>query len=503
MPRRSSNRCLLSHALRPGTRLAIVLLAAFAGCTRPEDGAGTKAPEVAVAHLRLLVVGDPAMASAIERLKGEWAAQTGSTLQVVQATRLDLAADSPPEADVILAASHQLAELAVRSWIVPVPADLTRPPSVTAGSLGEGQSKAGWSDVFTLLRAREAVWGDKTVAVPFGSPVLTVYYRADLLEKVHARPPRTWAEYQTLAQSLANPKRLGLPDASPGKPWYGALEPLSPGWASIAFLARAAPYATHRENYSTLFQIDTMEPLIHGPPFVRALEELAAAARLNPPDQFRFDPDAVRSAFWAGQCAMAVTWPTAADRSIPKSAPEYRVGIAELPGASDVYNISTQAWETRRAREEPFVPLLSAAGRLGAVTTRCASPDAAFRALLWLSAEPWSRQVSAASPETTLFRQSATRFAQVWTEGPILPATAAEYAAVTQHTLNRPQYAFALRIPGRAEYLTVLDEAVRRALRGQQKPADALRQVSSTWREITNRLGLDRQREAYRSGLGL
>ena len=96
--------------------------------------------------------------------------------------------------------------------------------------------------------------------------------------------------------------------------WCGTIEPLAPGWAGLVLLARAAPYAKHRDNYSTLFNIDTMEPLVAGPPFVQALEELVAAAKFGPPDPFRYDPAAARAAFWKGQCGMTLTWPTAAEQ---------------------------------------------------------------------------------------------------------------------------------------------------------------------------------------------
>jgi ABC-type glycerol-3-phosphate transport system substrate-binding protein len=281
------------------------------------------------------------------------------------------------------------------------------------------------------------------------------------------------------------------------------MEPLGPGWAGTMLLARAAPYAVHRANYSALFQIDTMEPLIDGPPFVRALEEQVAALGAHAGEQIRSDPAAVRRAFWAGRCGMAVTWPSATDKRTVASGRPIRLGLAELPGSMDVYNIAPQAWEARRADEDPHVPLLGIAGRLGAVTARCSSPDAAFRLLLWLSDAQWNRQVSAASPATTLFRQSDVRLPQAWTEPEIPPATAAQYALLTQQTLSRQQYLFDMRIPGRAEYLAALDEAVQQAIRGQQKPQEALRQAKTRWREITSRLGLDRQRDAYRRSLGL
>jgi ABC-type glycerol-3-phosphate transport system substrate-binding protein len=79
-------------------------------------------------------------------------------------------------------------------------------------------------------------------------------------------------------------------------------------------LARAAAYAKHRDNYSALFNIETMEPLVAGPPFVQALEELVATAKSGPADPFHYDPSKARAAFWRGECGIMLSWPTAADQ---------------------------------------------------------------------------------------------------------------------------------------------------------------------------------------------
>lgn len=83
------------------------------------------------------------------------------------------------------------------------------------------------------------------------------------------------------------------------------------------------------------------------------------------------------------------------------------------------------------------------------------------------------------------------------------PPAAAQYAEMTQTTLCRPQWLFPLRIPGRRRYLAALDEAVQRAVRGDQAPDEALAEAAETWRQITDQLGLQRQREAYWDSLGL
>jgi len=494
--------------------------------------------------LSVMVVDDPPLATAIERLSGEWKGLTNSDLRVSRTSSAELAAAETLDADAVIGPSCQVGEVAFRAEIVPVPKRLL------------DDKKQVWPGIFSLLRVREAVWGKQTVGVPFGSPVLLVYYRADLLEKLGREPPRTWAEYQELAALVSDRKNLG--DAAPPNdaPWQGVIEPLGPGWAAIVLLARAAPYVSHRENYSTMFRIDSMEPLIDGPPFVRALEELVATASLGSPEQLTYDPAAVRAAFWEGRCAMALTWPTAAeapvgddDSATPERPPEptdangaeepsgaedsasvegesanapplkeppsnearspgagtvgpLSVGLAELPGSAENYDVAEQTWEPRRDDEDPHVPLLGTAGRLGLVLRRCQWPEAAFQLLFWLSDEQ-AMQVSPASPATTLFRTAHCDSPKDWVEAPMPAAAAAGYAQMTREILCRPQWMFALRIPGRARYLAALDEAVHRAVRGEQSPEDSLRQAATTWRQITEELGSERQRAAYWESLGL
>ncbi len=448
--------------------------------------------------MKLLVVDDPALAGAIRQVEGEWSAQTGCDFRVKELSREELAAAETLEADAVICPSWLLGSVGENHQLAAIPERLLRGKS-PMGSLGDGQ--ANWGEVFVLLWGCEAVWEGRDVAVPFGSPVLTLYYRADLLEKLGASPPRTWAEYQRLAELLSDRGKLG--DAAPpdDAPWSGAIEPLAPGWAGLVLLARAAPYATHRENFSALFNIDTMEPLVGGPPFVRALEELVAAASFGSPEQLAYDPGAVRQASWQGKCGMALTWPTAAG-GITAARDGLSAGFAELPGSPESYNVAEGRWEPRRTDEDTRVPLLAAAGRIGVVPAASDWPEAAFQLLFWLSDEQ-SANVCPASAETTLFRSSHMNSAGRWVEGQ-LPASAADrYAELTQQTLCRPQHLFALRIPGRSEYLSALDAAVQQAVRGRQSPKEALQQASDRWDQITDRLGVEPQRRAYWNSLGL
>lgn len=463
------------------------LVLALAGCPKGDSDAKQKVVErpLAGVKFRLAVVDDPALAAAAARVQGEWNAQTGADFEVIQTSQKALLTPEPLSADAVICPAWLAGVLAERNRVAPVPKSVLH--------------SRQWTDVFSLLRFREAAWRNQTIAVPFGSPTFCCYCRTDLLKKLGRNPPRTWNEYQELAQLMAAQKLS--PD------WCGAVEPLAPGWAGLVLLARAAPYARHRDNFSTLFDMDTMEPLVATEPFVRALTDLVAAAKLGPPDLQTYDPAKARAAFWAGKCGMAITWPTAAkekrDSGAPSPTKAPPVTFAELPGSRDAFSTSSGKFDRRADDDSSQVPLLSIAGRLGVVAKDSPHAEAAFQLLLWLSDDERSPQVSAASPATTLFRQSNLSSPAAWVEKSVSVAAAVKYSDVAEATFRREQWVEALRLPGRPEYLAALDTAVADAVSGKKSPQDALNQAAAKWRTITKRLGLPQQRTAYRHSLGL
>ena len=480
-----------SQYLRP-TIVASCLSILLAGCPAepsPEDVTEDLPP--AGSTIKLAVVDDSALADAVLQLRGEWNAQAGFGYDVIRTSEEDLLAGESLPADAVICPVHLLGTLAQKGQLVPVPRAVME------------STQEEWSTVFSLLRAQEAGWKGQAMAIPFGSPVLVCYYRADLLEELDRDPPTTWTEYQEVAQLLADREKPGEAAGASDSPFRGTVEPLGPGWAGTVLLARAASYATHRDSYSALFNIDSMEPMIAGPPFVRALEELVAAAKLGSPDQLTLDPRSARAEFWAGRCGMALSWPTAAGIDLPDVPEGLRVGFVELPGGEEVYSLGHQRWETIREKEDPHVPLLATGGRLGVVSTGCRWPDTVFRLLTWLSGERWSRQVSTVTPATTLFRQSHLNSPANWVESGVSPGMAAEYAALTDQAFRRERCLLCPRIPGRREYLHALDKAVGAAVSGDQTPQAALTGAAAEWAEISERLGIENQVSAYRANLGL
>jgi ABC-type glycerol-3-phosphate transport system substrate-binding protein len=484
----------LSRNVAKPQRLPIVFLFLFlAGCGpgNPASQSETGRPLAGV-KLRLVVVDDPAIATAVRGLKDEWNAQTGSEIEVIETSEKQIADAGTLPGDAAICPAHLLGPLAEAKRLAPVPQGIVREPN------------GPWSQTFELLRNQEAVWGKEAYGVPLGSPVFCCYCRADLLEKLHSKPPRTWKEYEELARLLRE-------DGAK----YGTAEPLARGWAGLVLLARAAAYAKDPDNYTTLFDEKTMEPAIAGPAFVRALEELVAAAKLGPAEQLDFDPAAVRAEFWKGSAAMAISWPTGARTLTPGPSPEKGEGrpppatFAELPGATEVYRSSGNLPEPRGDDAGWCVPLLGVAGRMGVVRAESEHAEAAFKLLLWLTDPQSASQVFAASPATTLFRSGQVASAKAWVESSVSAMAAQQYAEQTAETLGAPcnhgprQFLASLRLPGRTDYLAALDEAVQAAVRGKQEPVEALKTAAEKWRAINQRLGVERQRTAYMHSLGL
>ncbi|MFA6135619.1 MAG: hypothetical protein WC869_16540, partial [Phycisphaerae bacterium] len=209
-----------------------------------------------------------------------------------------------------------------------------------------------------------------------------------------------------------------------------------------------------------------------------------------------------RRAFWQGRCGLALAWPTAAEPQVQPPTPAIQALFAELPGSKEVYDIGRATWDARAEEDDQRIPLLGISGRVGLVAAASTHPDAAVELLVWLSATQPDDPPSAASPSTTLFRRAHLRAPSAWVEQPARSA-AAQYAALVQRTLSRPDCLLAPRIPGRSEYLTVLDDAVRRAVQGRAGAPEVLEATAQQWRAITKRLGLADQRAAYRRSLGL
>ncbi len=466
---------------------AVAALLFLSGCPIKflKPGAAPSAKAKPRRPLTLLVLDDPQLGQAIAR---EWLGRTEEELVVRDATVAEVTTASRLPADVVVFPSGLIGQLAERALITPLePAALEEPDF-------------DHRDIFDQLRLREMKWGNRTMVATIGSPQLLLAYRGDLFDRFGLQPPTDWGEYQAVVARLAEAAKAADGETDGIKAWKPSLEPLSEGWAGQLLLARGASYALYRDQVSCLFRFESMAPLVAEQPYVRALEELVAAAKAGGFTNDRLTPTATFAALRAGRCVMAIGWPApelAMDAAAQDAGP---IRFSLLPGGRQAFRFATGSWQQREPNEEVCVPVLAVAGRSAAVTSSSSDPQRAQSLVLWLASRQVSQQVSPHSVATTLFRSSHVSVAQRWT-GSLSPEATRHYAETLAKTLSLPRAVPGVTIPGRSDYLAALDQAVEAALQGT--PArEALQQAAKQWQAITDKLGRDEQRRANARSLG-
>jgi ABC-type glycerol-3-phosphate transport system substrate-binding protein len=466
----------------------------LAGCrpTATPSGGPSEPEEPLELSQRLMVVDDPFLAESIRR---QWELRGEGDLEVVSVTSSELLADgSGPTTDGVIFPSGLLGEMVRNQWLLPFPEEMLQ------------DGNLDWRGIFDSLRLREATWSRTVYGVPLGSPVFLLWYRTDEWSRLDLAPPRTWSEYLQAVSRLRDEWGDEAETAA-------ALEPLAPGWGSQLLMARAAGYARSRSFLASWFDSITMKPLVDGPHFVRSLEEMAITS--GGPAALEMTPSDVWERFVEGKTWTAVTWPTtrqrrslegvsATDPASTTPLARGSIGVSSLPGASQAYDRIRGTWSERAGDDrEGQVTLLGTSGRLAAVTRRTTQQRATAALLGWLAGREWGEQVSSVSPDTTLYRGEHLARPNIWLPTELAEELGVPYAEAVQRALTRTAGVQSIRVPGRARYLAALDQAIAVTVRGEQSAEEALREAAARWQEITEDLGVDAQRVAYRESLNL
>jgi hypothetical protein len=190
--------------------------------------------------LKVLVVNDPALAEAINRLRGEWAERSGGTLTVESRPWADVAKAENIDADVVIFPARRLGQLVEKKRLRPM-----RDSAINSKYYGA-------DDVLPLARQKLGKYGGRIMALPLSVELPLVGIDRDV--RADQRKPSAW---------------------------WPARESIE-HWPAIMLLARAASYASHPRQEAVLFDPQTMAARIAEPPFVRALEEWRQEAKSVP-----------------------------------------------------------------------------------------------------------------------------------------------------------------------------------------------------------------------------
>lgn len=403
------------------------------------------------------------------------------------------------------------------------------------------QLQTKWVDLFPLIQSKQTRWGANRVAMPLGVAMPIWCLRSDLLSSqtavestttaspnASAPPttlPQTWSQFtpwavaiqnrlknasKSSSNDVANPAPAGqASETASVMAEFVLLEPMAGQSAAESLFTRAAPYLVHRSQFSTFFQLATMEPMLGEPAMRRALAEMVRQYEDGTSEQRDFvcsaTPQMVSEALRTGRTLSVILSPTAAYSTAWDDAvkgAKLSVRFAPVPGSDEVFNPTSQAWERRGERESKQMPYLSD-GRVIVVTPSCATPRIAQRLAIELSSTDSNRPLLASSETTGPFRFTDETFATSWCEPWVSTNAAVERVRVVRRLANSELGLPFPAIEGRGDYLTALAEEIRAAIRGEKTSDAALDAATLRWNEITEKYGRDTQKATYRKSLGL
>jgi hypothetical protein len=248
---------------------------------------------------------------------------------------------------------------------------------------------------------------------------------------------------------------------------------------------------------------------------VRALGELqdAASSMLldnEPASEVQRKLADPRAASWEvakGEAQIAIGLPPAGHRELvredgklPATDATTRLAWIQLPGADKVYHASTNSWD--KSSPPNRVAVLGVGDRLAAVTSSSHNAATAFKLLGWLARPDVASQLASAGERTMPVRNSQAAAAD-WYDGSVNASERADLARALRMTLSRDDYLILPRIPGIDEYMLTLDEAVEDVVFEKAAPMAALQKAAAHWELTTERLGREKQRQAYLKHLGI
>ena len=334
-------------------------------------------------------------------------------------------------------------------------------------------------DIAPAYRDNQMRWGDTIYAIPDDGDLLMLFYRKDLFEDpVHMaafkekygydlRPPETWDEFSDI-----------------GNYFNDSSEDLS----GAAFIRRAGLLhyffeERYRVEGGKFFDPETMDALINSDLAVQVVTEMVEDNSFMPAGVADWGPIEVLNAWLAGKVAMAGWWPPVGRWSeglkaegesmkfVPPSTVQGNVGYALPPGGR---------------------PQLALGWSLG-VSTNSANKELAYLFIQYANSPSISlERVQLPYAFRDPFRQSHYESEEYRNKWP----TADAYLEILREGAESGLLDLSIR--NTFLYEEALQRALGRAMAGED-PKTVMDDAAREWNDLTERVGVDKQREAYQT----
>ncbi|MEX2319189.1 MAG: extracellular solute-binding protein [Bauldia sp.] len=489
------------------TRKLVVGLAAIAMAA----GLGTAAQAQKMydgVTVNILTRPGPVIAGRIVERGAEFTEMTGATISVDEVPFAELFqkvltdwATGTNSIDVAVFATGWAVELADADLLE----DLT--PYVAA------DDKIDIDDIAPFFREYNQKIGGQVKLITLDGDFQMAYYRSDLYDQYGLTAPRTWDEYLANAAVLNGKDFNGDGEADFGSCMFKKRNAQS----YFAVMSFAAPYVQSKgTGEGMFFDPATMKPKVNNEAWAEAFRIYKATGEFGPPDEINHDVGDTRALLIAGRCAQMIDWGDVGPLSLDpgSEAIKNKMAAVIMPGTSRVLDTATGKLVDCTPEICPhavdginYAPFAAFGGWSGAVN-KSSDPKVKQAAYDFLS---YMNQAAQSNFDVTQgwtgynpYRNSQLDNLEPWIAAGFTEEAAANYLGAIKDSLNNPNMASDIKIPGSAQYAgVVLDRELARFIAGEITAEEAVANVEAGWEEITEEFGRDSQASIYQLSLGV
>ena len=374
-------------------------------------------------------------------------------------------------------------------------------------------SKIDLQDIAPYFREYNQKIAGSTYLITIDGDFQMLYYRRDILEKEGLKPPRNWEEYMNVAKATH-----GMDMNGDGDPDYGScIFKKRNAQSYFAIMSIAAAFVqTNGTGHGIFFNTDTMKPKVNNEAWAEAFRIYKATGKYAPVDELNQDIGDTRALVTGGRCALAIDWGDIGPLSIDKdgAAIKDKMGAIIMPGTSKVLDEASGKLVACTSATCPhaidginYAPFAAFGGWSGAINAKsdAKTKQAAYDFLSYMN------QAAQSNVDVTMgwtgynpYRNSQLDSTENWVKAGFSQAFAENYLGAIKDSLNSPNMASDIRIPGAQQYTgVVLDRELARFLAGEITAEQAVANIEAGWEEITEDFGRDGQKAIYKLSLGI
>jgi len=469
--------------------------------------ANSSEPSLEGTTLTVLTEVGPTIAEPLKRRAPDFEALTGAKINVVTVpfgqlyqTILDDFSQGTTQYDLIVFAPQWMVDFAAPGYLEELDGRIANDPDLE------------WNDIAPFFREFSATYDGNIYTIPLDGDFQMVYYRSDLLEQAGLNPPKTWDEYLEIAQTFDGQDLNG-----DGEPDYGSCMSKKPNAQSYwMFGSMLSPLVQNQgTRQGIFFDPETLKPLVNNAAFAKALEIYKQTAQYGPDNELGLSVQEVRTYFTSGRCALTLDWGDIGTLAIDPNTSQVidKVGADIAPGSREVLDRETGELVPCDKASCPYAinginhaPYAAFGGWSGAINQASdeLTKEAAYRFLSYMS-QPAQSNVDVTIGATGFNPYRFSQYSQrdLWLEAGMSEEAAQKYLGAIGLSLSSANVVLDLRVPYNNRYQQeVLDRVLAAYLRDEISTAEAMTQMEQGWEKITDEVGREAQRQAYRATIG-